>query len=294
MLIFGLLALGLAGTPDTSLALQAAARERIARDSGAVVGVFLRDPVSGLALELNSRLRFHAASTMKLGVLLELGRRIDAKTLAWTDSVPIKNSFASIVDSSRYTLDPTSDSDSTVYAAVGTAWTVRQLATRMIVRSSNLATNLLVERLGAERITATIRSLGADSMVVLRGVEDGKAYAKGLNNTTTARDLGLLLLAIAEGRAVSAPTGRELLAILEAQEFNDGIPAGLPAGRRVAHKTGEISATWHDAALVYPPDGKPYTLVVLTRNVAERARGIRLQADLARIADAAVLAARRQ
>ena len=180
----------------------------------------------------------------------------------------------------------------TVYAAIGSRWSIRQLATRMIVRSSNLATNLLVERLGAPRITATIRQLGADSMLVLRGVEDGKAYEHGLNNTTTARDLATLLLALAEGRAARPATCEQLLRMLEAQEFNDGIPAGLPAGTRVAHKTGEITATWHDAALIYPAGGKPYALVVLTRNVRERERGVALQADLARLLHAAVVAAR--
>ena len=293
MLPLALLLLAASGASDTSAALQTAARARIARDSGAVVAVVLQDPVSGLSLELNPDVRFHAASTMKLGVLLELGRRIDAGELRWNDSLPIKNEFASIVDGSAYFLDKGSDSDSTVYAAVGSRWSLRQLATRMIVRSSNLATNLLVERLDATRITTTIRSLHADSMLVLRGVEDGKAYEKGLNNTTTARDLAILLRALAEGRAVARSTGAELLGILEAQEFNDGIPAGLPPGTRVAHKTGEITATWHDAALVYPPDGKPYALVVLTRQVPERARGVSLHADLARLVHAAVLEARK-
>lgn len=292
MLSYGLLLLASAAAGDTTLALQSAARARIARDTGAVVAVVLRDPVSGLSLDLNPDLRFHAASTMKVGVLLELGRRIDAGQLRWTDSLPIKNSFASIVDGSDYTLDRGSDSDSTVYLAIGQRWPVRQLATRMIVRSSNLATNLLVERLDAQRITATIRSLGADSMVVLRGVEDGKAYEKGLNNTTTARDLATLLLALVEGRAVKPASRDQLLAILEAQEFNDGIPAGLPPGTRVAHKTGEITATWHDAALVYPPDGKPYALVVLTRQVPLREHGVALHADLAKLVHSAVIQAR--
>ena len=293
MLGIGLLWVGAAAAPDTSAALQSAARARIARDSGAVVAVVLEDPVSGLQVSLNPQLRFHAASTMKLGVLIELGRRIDARELNWNDSLPVRNSFASIVDGSAYTLDSASDSDSTVYAAIGTRWSVRQLATRMIVRSSNLATNLLVERLDPTRITAAIRRLGADSMVVLRGVEDGKAFERGLNNTTTAQDLATLLLAIAQQRATSVATGNELLQILEAQELNDGIPAGLPPGTRVAHKTGEITATWHDAALVYPPDGKPYVLVVLTRGIPVRERGVGLHADLARLVHAAVLEARR-
>jgi len=263
--------------------LGSAVAARIAQEPGATVAVFLRDPDAGLVLDREADLRFHAASTMKIAVLIELGRRIDAGEIRWDDSIPVKNTFASIVDGSPYRLDPASDSDSTVYAAIGSSWSIRQLATRMIVRSSNLATNLLVERLDARRITATIRRLGADSMVVLRGVEDGKAYDRGLNNTTTARDLATLLFAIADGRAARPATCGELLAILEAQEFNDGIPAGLPPGTRVAHKTGEITATWHDAALIFPPKGRPFVLVVLTRGIPDRARGVGLHADLARL-----------
>lgn len=263
--------------------LQRALADRIAQEPGAAVAVVVRDPTSRIRIDVQPDLRFHAASTMKLGVLIELGRRIDAGEIGWNDSLPVHNQFASIVDGSPYQLDAGSDSDSTVYAAIGKPWSVRQLATRMVVRSSNLAANLLVERLDPQRITATIRRLGTDSMVVLRGVEDGKAFEKGLNNTTTARDLATLLLAIADGRAGSPATCRELLAILTAQEINDGIPAGLPAGTRVAHKTGDITATWHDAALIYPKDGKPFVLVVLSRGIPERARGMKLQADIAKL-----------
>lgn len=263
--------------------LQRAIADRIAEEPGATVAVVVRDPFSPIVIDREPDLRFHAASTMKLGVLIELGRRIDAGELSWNDSLPVHNRFASIVDGSPYQLDAGSDSDSTVYAAIGRKWTVRQLATRMVVRSSNLAANLLVERLDPQRITATIRQLGADSMVVLRGVEDGKAFEKGLNNTTTARDLATLLLAIADGRAASPATCRELLAILAAQEINDGIPAGLPPGTRVAHKTGDITATWHDAALVYSKDGRPFVLVVLSRGIPKRERGMALQADIAKL-----------
>ena len=288
-----LLFLAAAGGPAQTDSLRDAILSRIVRDSGASVAVFLSDPVSGFFVSVNPDQRFHAASTMKVPVLIELGRRIDAGEMRWSDSLPVKNQFASIVDGSPYTLDAKGDGDTTVYRSIGAGLPVRQLATRMIVRSSNLATNLLIERLDATRVTTTIRALGADSMLVLRGVEDGKAYAQGRNNTTTARDLATLLLALAGGKAVRPETTAELLGILEAQEFNDGIPGGLPPGTRVAHKTGEITATWHDAALVYPGQGaEPYALVVLTRGVPERSRGMALQADLARLAHAAILEAR--
>ena len=288
-----LLILAVATSQGPADSLHAAILERMSRDSGATVAVFLSDPVSTFFVAVNPDLRFHAASTMKLPVLLELGRRIDAGELRWTDSIPVKNSFASIVDGSPFSLDPRGDGDTTVYGSLGSPLPLRQLAHRMIVRSSNLATNLLIERLDATRVTRTIRRLGADSMLVLRGVEDGKAYDQGLNNTTTARDLGTLLLALAGGRALRKETTAELLGMLEAQEYNDGIPAGLPPATRVAHKTGWITATWHDAALVFPAGQvRPYALVILSRGIPEQTRGMALQADIARMAHAAIQSAR--
>jgi beta-lactamase class A len=286
-------ALAMTGQAGPADSLRAALLERIGRDSGATVAVALRDPVGGFMVLVNPDVRFHAASTMKVPVLMALGRRIDDGSLSWADSVAVVNQFASIVDGSPYALSAGGDSDSTLYGAVGTRRTVRHLAERMIVRSSNLATNILLATVATpEGSTKLIRSLGADSMTVLRGVEDGKAFQQGLNNTTTARDLATILLAIAGGTATRPATTRELLRILEAQEFNDGIPAGLPPGTRVAHKTGFITATWHDAALVYPPDGRPYALVILVRGVPREAAGKALHRDLARLAHAAVLQAR--
>jgi beta-lactamase class A len=159
----------------------------------------------------------------------------------------------------------------------------------MIIRSSNFATNLLIDQLGAARVTATARSLGADSIEVRRGVEDQKAFDLGWNNTTTARDLAVLLAALQQGRAASTASTAVALDMLRGQEFNDGIPAGLPPGTIVAHKTGELTAVFHDAALIYPPGRPPFVLVVLTKGYASRALAMQLQADLARLAWAAIV-----
>jgi beta-lactamase class A len=120
-------------------------------------------------------------------------------------------------------------------------------------------------------------------MQVLRGVEDGKAYAAGLNNMTTARDLAALMTAIETGAAASRSSTDSMRAILLRQEFNDEIPAGLPAGTRVAHKTGQITEHLHDAAIVYPNGRGPYVLVVLTRGIADPAVARSLIADVSRL-----------
>src|SRR5438876_11405059 len=242
-----------ATSPAPSLRAQTEAR--IAQTAARAVGLYYRDLTTGDSLTVGAATRFHAASTMKLPVMIQLFRDRDAGLLSLDDSVTVTNTFHSIVDSSPYQLDVSDDSDSSLYkrAGAGQRASIRELIELMETVSSNLATNLRIAKVDAKRANATAHALGADSILVLRGVEDDKAYRAGLNNTTTARDLGMLLAAIANGKAASAASCREMLAILGRQQFNEGIPAGLPAGTRVYHKTGWIGqVVYHDAALVEP------------------------------------------
>jgi beta-lactamase class A len=263
--------------------VQQAIEARIARDSGVTVGLAYVDLGSGDTMFLNADESFHAASTMKVPVMIELFRAAAAGSFRMDQSLLMVNQFASIVDGSPYALDKNSDSDSTLYDRIGNRVPIDMLLRLMITRSSNFATNTLISLVGASAVTARMRSLGASRIQVLRGVEDGKAFDKGLNNTTTARDLATILRAIEEGRAGSPEATREMREILLAQEFNERIPAGLPAGVRVAHKTGDITAIAHDAAIVYPPGRKPYVLVVLTRGIKEPKQSDKLIADLSAI-----------
>jgi len=224
---------------------------------------------------------FHAASTMKIPVMIELFHQVKERRLRLTDTVTIRNEFHSIVDNSSFELDPKDDYETDLYKAEGETRELAYLCELMITKSSNLATNLLIEKLGVEDIRATVHSLGADGMRVLRGVEDQKAYEQGLNNTTTARGLQVLLTAIAEGKAVDDDSSRAMVTILEKQTFNEGIPAGLPEGTRVAHKTGEITKIHHDAAIVYAP--RPFVLVVLARGISDQKDSATLIADITKM-----------
>jgi beta-lactamase class A len=257
----------------------AALRARIAQ-SGAQVGLYFRTLDGRDSLLLDAGERFHAASTMKVPIMIQLFRDRDAGQLTLDDSIPVTRTFHSILDGSPYQLDPGDDSDSTLYGRVGTRVRVRELLELMITVSSNLAANILIERVGARRANETAHALGADSIAVLRGVEDIPAFNAGLNNTTTARDLGVLLTAIANGTAASPASCRAMVDVLARQRFNDGIPAELPPGTRVAHKTGEITAVNHDAGIVYPAHGPAYVLVVLTHGLQEQKVSSRLIADL--------------
>lgn len=235
--------------------------------AGAEVGLALIDLASGDSLWINARWRVHAASTMKVPVLIELAQRVDAGGFGWDWPLLVKNEFHSIVDGSTFALLIPDDSEKTLFAREGELVPARELARLMITWSSNFATNLLVDQLGAPRIQATARRLGADSIVVLRGVEDQKAFDRGLSNTTTARDLAVLLASIAQGQAASDSSTAIMLDILTHQVFRDGIPAGVPPGTRIASKTGGITGINHDAAVIYPPGRPPYVLVILTRGV---------------------------
>ncbi len=224
---------------------------------------------------------FHAASTMKVPVMIEAFRQADEGRFSLDDAIPVGNTFKSIVDGSLYELSATEDSDGEVYKAIGKAMTVRQLVTAAITVSSNLATNILIETLGPENVRKTVARLKGDGMVVLRGVEDQKAFDKGMNNATTARALMALLGAIARGQAVNAAASRGMSDILRMQQFNDAIPAGLPADVPVGHKTGNITRIHHDAAIVYAE--KPYVLVVLTRGIDDQNTSAKVIADISRV-----------
>jgi len=267
--------------PDDSLRTRI--ERRIAEVPGATVGVAFRDLTREDTLFLNADERFHAASTMKVPVMIELFRRLDRGQLSFGQHIELKNEFASIVDSSPYSLNAADDSDSLVYRWVGTPVSVHDLLEHMITRSSNLATNTLIELVGAAAANATARALGARDMLVLRGVEDGKAYSAGLNNITTARDLAALMSAIEGGTAASRASTDSMRAVLLRQEFNEEIPAKLPAGTRVAHKTGQIGGHLHDAAIVYPRQRGPYVLVVLTRGIDDEKVARSLIADVSRL-----------
>ena len=160
---------------------------RIGKTPNTGVGVYYRRLDRPDSLLVDAAHRFHAASTMKVPVMIQVFRDADAGTLRLSDSLTVVNEFHSIVDGSPFQLDKADDSDSSLYLRVGQKVAVRDLLELMITVSSNLATDILIERVGAPRANATAHSLGADSILVLRGVEDGVAYRAGRNNTTTAR-----------------------------------------------------------------------------------------------------------
>jgi len=284
-----LLAAQLVAAGDSGLA--AAIDRRVAATDSAQVAVAFLDLGSGASYFRNADTVFHAASTMKVPVLVEAFYAAREKRISLAQQLLLINQFASIVDGTPYALDAGVDGDSALYGLIGQRVPIRDLARRMITRSSNLATNTMVAVLGADQINVTARTLGVTRSLVLRGVEDQKAFDRGMINTMTARDLATLFAALERRQVAGEADTRDMLDILLAQEFNEKIPAGLPPGTRVAHKTGEITAVSHDGGIVYPPGRSPYVIVVLTRGVRNGQTSAALIADISRIVHAHVTGA---
>ncbi|EPR68038.1 serine hydrolase [Cyclobacterium qasimii] len=225
---------------------------------------------SGKELFINEKEVFHAASTMKTPVMIELFKQSAAGKFSLQDSILIRNEFKSILDGSAYSMDLGVDSQEALYSRIGEKGSRYELMYQMIIKSSNLATNILIEEVGAENVTQTMRDLGALDIQVLRGVEDLKAFEAGLSNTTTALDMMLIMEAIAKGKVVGSGN---MMEILSDQHFNGLIPKYLPKTAKIAHKTGSITGVQHDAAIVDLVNGKRYVLVILSKNLKDEEVG---------------------
>lgn len=242
-----------------------------------------QDLSSNRSLFINEKEMFHAASTMKTPVMIEVFKQAKEGKFHLEDSILVKNEFRSIVDGSSYQMDLGQDSDDSMYKRIGGKATICELVYQMITVSSNLATNILIDLVDAKKVTATARSLGANDIQVLRGVEDGKAFRQGLNNITCAYDLLVIMKAIASGSAVDSSVSKAMLDVLFGQKFKDLIPALLPSDVRVAHKTGSITGVEHDSGIIFLPDDRSYVLVILSKELKDASDGKKIIAKVSRM-----------
>jgi beta-lactamase class A len=241
----------------------------IAGFEGKTISVAVQDLETGKEIFVNADVSMHPASTMKVPVMMEVFRQAEEGMLSLDEPLKIFNSFNSIVDGSEFSLEEADDSDKTLYARIGESESIRELNRLMIIRSSNLATNLLMERVTCTRVDAFIKELGIDNMTVIRGLEDKKAYRLGMNNAASARSSTHMMKLIAEGKVISRKVCDEMIEVMFGQEFNESIPALLPADVKVAHKTGWTGDFFHDTGIVFPPNRKPYAISLFTHGFPE-------------------------
>ena len=235
------------------------------------------------SLYLNADETFHAASTMKTPVMIEVFKQAEAGKFSVYDSIEVKNEFSSIVDGSPFSLNIDRDWGDGLYGFLGKKKSILTVTYDMITVSGNLATNNIIELVGADNANASMHELGATNIKVLRGVEDMKAFDLGMSNETTARDLAIIFESLAGCTFISQEACEMMIDILADQEFTNIIPALLPDDVRVAHKTGSITGVSHDSGIVYLPDGRSYVLVVLSKNLNDASEGAEAGARMSRI-----------
>lgn len=233
------------------------------------VAVAFYDYETEIGFSYHGDVWFHAASTIKVPVLVTVFVAIADGRFGLDSRVHVRNRFISVANGESYALTTSRDANSAVHRAVGKTMKIEELAYHMITTSSNLATNLLLDLVGLEYAQNAIRTLGIEGIELKRGVEDNAAYDAGINNRVTANGLMQIFRLIEEKKAVSPDASERMLEILHGQEFKSGIPAGVPEdirsnGAKFAHKTGEISTVAHDAGIVFLPNRKPYVLAILT------------------------------
>jgi beta-lactamase class A len=249
---------------DAQITLLAAEME------GVVLGVSVYDYLSGIAWSFNGNRWFHAASIIKVPVLVALFEAIDQGRVPLNGRLAVRNRFASVVDGRPFRVDPARDNDAHVHAARGRTMRLRELAEHMIVHSSNLATNLLIDLLGVQAINASLRYLGVADVEVCRGVEDDRAFESGVSNRMTANGALAVLRAIVGSPLLSPESSTRMVDILLAQQLGGliipGLPESIRAIARVAHKTGDISTVSHDAGIVFLPGRPPYITVIFTES----------------------------
>jgi len=246
-------------------------------------GIYFEQP-DGKVFEKNADEIFHAASTMKVPVMMEVFKQIEAGKISLDQPVTVKNQFSSIMDGSPFSLNIEDDSDPDLYKEIGKQLPFENLLDRMINSSSNLATNIIIEMVKAENVQKLMQEIGAKDMTVLRGVEDQKAYDAGKNNRTSARSLAICYKAILDPKRFKESSSNAMIEILRSQHSQAGIGAGVKAkerGLKVASKDGWITEINHDSGIIEDEHGKRWIMVIMTRGVKEEKDGWKLIADLA-------------
>src|SRR5256885_1181989 len=222
--------------PDVSSSLNEQLERVAIKRKARAIAVAIHDLETDFRFSLSGDRWFHAASTIKVAVLLAVFRAADESRLRLDDSLHVRNRFFSAGDGSIFHVTPDRDATPELYHSIGRTARISSLAHAMISGSSNLATNLLLDFVGVEYARKVLRDAQVHSVELRRGVEDHAAHEQGINNEATANGLVTLLSAI-RGDFLSNESKQEVIRILLEQRFNSMIPARLPAHAAVAQKT---------------------------------------------------------
>jgi beta-lactamase class A len=219
-----------------------------------------------------------AASIVKVLILLAGIARIEQSGRTWSQQIPIRRS------------EVVAGSDTFGSARAGSSASFEALGRAMITQSDNTAGNVLVDWLGFARIARMAGAAGLHQTKLRRHFMDFATRTAGIDNTTTARDMALLLYGIANGArsgfaGVSGAGCRAVIGLMRRQEDRETIPDGVGPGRTVANKTGELIGVRHDIALVSLGSPRAYVLALLSEDIRDRALAFRRLREIAAAID---------
>lgn len=221
---------------------------------------FAVDLDSGQYVDLGGAEPVASASTIKVPILVAFLQQVDAGTLALNQSMALQEQYMA------------SGSGTLRGEPVGTEYTALDIATRMIVTSDNTATNMMIAALGGiEALNQTFATWGLEQTLLRNPLPDLDG-----TNTTSAKDLALLMALIDQGGLLTPRSRDRLFSIMQRTENESLIPSGIRDGSLLANKTGDIGAMLGDVALVDVPNGKRYALAVMVQRPANDGRASEL------------------
>jgi len=242
----------------------AAVIKQARQDFPGQTGIYFIDMESDLKLDYDGERQFESASLMKLVVVAELYRLIQVGQLGLDHPLELKKEHIVGGSGDLKELEP------------GMTFPIRVLLEKMITQSDNTATQMLTEFLTKDALNKSTKNLGLRGTTINRDIYDFGAIERGQDNYITARDAAVLMEQLAREEL---PGSEEMHLILERQQRNDMIGAGIPEGLKVAHKTGELNNVLHDVGIVYAPKGS-YVLAMLSDQVSDKPRAVQVFSKL--------------
>lgn len=194
--------------------------------------------------------RVRAASMIKVYILSYLFEKIDKGEISLQDVYVLKPS------------DKVGGSGVLYGYESGSVLSIDTIARLMITESDNTATNILIDKLGLENINSYIVTQGYKDTQLNRKMMDLEAIDKGIENYTSAHDLGNWFLKLAKGEMASNLSNKQMIDYLVGQTDTECISAALP-NRIIAHKTGELAGVYHDGGIIYNANRNDYYILVL-------------------------------
>ena len=221
------------------------------REAPGHVAFYYRPLDGGCARMFNEMMPVVAARVIKIPIMVEAFRQFEAGELDPRQTYRIRHE------------DKMPSCGALNRMHDGLEVTMRDLVELMIVLSDNTATNILIDRLGVDRVNATLEAEGLKVTRLRRKLFDRAGMEAGLSNHVCAREIGLLLERMYNGTLVSPEASAQMLEILRNQKLNGKMPFFLkPRGVACAHKTGEDDGITHDVGVIYAKN--PFVLCMLS------------------------------